>query len=262
MHFFGMTNGFFLGCMLLAVAQFLGGTDAVAADTVCVSAAISLKDVLAEVSAVYAVRHRGPLPQFNFGSSGQLQRQIEEGAPVDLFISAGKKQMDDLSVKGLLVPESRVDLLGNELVLVVSAENKSLIRGFADLARKGVTMSIGQPETVPAGKYGQETLMALRLWNAVAPRIVYAKDVRQVLAYVESGNVDAGLVYRSDTVHLKSAVVVAAAPKDSHGAIVYPAALVKGGRNSDAARKFMQFLCSPQAVRVFVRYHFQPLTIR
>jgi molybdate transport system substrate-binding protein len=197
--------------------------------------------------------------QFNLGSSGMLQKQIEEGAPVDLFISAGKKQMDELAAKGLIIPETRSDLLGNELVLIVTKEKTNVIKTFADLADKANSISIGQPESVPAGKYGKETLTSLKLWDKVEKKIVFAKDVRQVLAYVDSGNVDAGLVYRSDTVALKSAHMAAVAPKGSHSPIVYPMAAVKSSKNLEVTKKFMDFLKTPEPAKVFANYKFIPL---
>jgi len=227
--------------------------------TVGVSAAISLKDSLNELKKLYERKEPGVELEFNLGSSGQLQKQIEEGAPVDLFISAGKKQMDELAAKGMIVPGTRVDLLGNELVLIVAKEKQREIKGFADLSRKGVTFSIGQPETVPAGKYALETLTSLKLWERISGRVVYAKDVRQVLAYVDSGNVDAGLVYRSDAVALKGSVIAAVAPRGSHSPIVYPAAIVKGAKNMKAAEKFLAFLKTPDASAVFARFRFVPL---
>jgi len=121
-------------------------------------------------------------------------------------------------------------------------------------------MSIGQPETVPAGKYGKETLVSLKLWDGLEKKVMFAKDVRQVLAYVESGNVDAGLVYRSDTMSMKSGKVAAVAPKGSHSPIVYPMALIKDGKNRAAAKRFMEFLKSPEAAKVFAHYNFIPLS--
>jgi molybdate transport system substrate-binding protein len=225
-----------------------------------VSAAISLKDALAVLKEIYEKKKPDVAIRFNLASSGMLQKQIEEGAPVDLFISAGKKQMDELAAKKLIVPETRSDLLGNELVLIISKEKKGAIKSFADLADKAQSISIGQPETVPAGKYGKETLSNLKLWAAVEKKIMFAKDVRQVLSYVDSGNVDAGLVYQSDTLAMKSGVVAAMAPKGSHSPILYPMALIKDGKNKAAAGKFMEFLKSAEAAKVFAKYKFIPVT--
>jgi len=247
------------GVMLLA--PLMPGTVCAADKTaIRVSAAISMKDALSALKDRYAAKNPNVEILLNFGSSGQLQKQIEEGAPVDLFLSAGKKQMDELAAKGLVVPETRSDLLGNEIVLVVANEKKGMIRGFADLPGKAQSMSIGQPETVPAGKYGKETLVSLKLWDGLEKKVMFAKDVRQVLAYVESGNVDAGLVYRSDTMSMKSGKVAAVAPKGSHSPIVYPMALIKDGKNRAAAKRFMEFLKSPEAAKVFAHYNFIPLS--
>ena len=224
-----------------------------------VSAAISLKEALETVRTMYAKKEPGVEIRFNLASSGLLQKQIKEGAPVDLFISAGRQQMDELAVQGFLLPETRGDLLGNELVLIVAREKKGSIRAFSDLPGKIQSMSIGQPEAVPAGKYSMETLKNLRLWDSLEKRIIFAKDVRQVLAYVDSGNVDAGLVYRSDTVALKSGFVVTTAPKGSHSPIVYPMAVIRASRQVAAIRKFAAFLTTSEAARVFVSYGFMPL---
>lgn len=224
-----------------------------------VSAAISMKDAISALRDQYTRKNPTVEVLLNFGSSGLLQKQIEEGAPVDLFVSAGKKQMDALAAKGLIVPETRSDLLGNEIVLVVAKEKKGVISSFDDLAGKAKSVSIGQPETVPAGKYGKETLTSLKLWDKVKDRIMFAKDVRQVLAYVDSGNVDAGLVYVTDTVAMKSGSVAATAPKGSHSPILYPMAIIKDGKNRDAARKFMEFLKSAEAAKIFASYKFIPL---
>jgi molybdate transport system substrate-binding protein len=223
-----------------------------------ISAAISLKDALDALKEMYSRKEPGVDMQCNFGASGMLQKQIEEGAPVDLFISAGKRQMDELAVKGLIVPATRSDLLSNEMVLIVAREKKNSIRSFDDLAGKAQSFSIGVPETVPAGKYGKQTLESLKLWDKLEKRIVFANNVRQVLAYVDSGNVDAGLVYKSDTVALKSGVMAAVAPERSHAPIVYPMAIIKGSKNPATAEKFMEFLKTPEASKVFARYMFIP----
>ena len=224
-----------------------------------ISAAMSLKNALSDLKATYEKMVPNVELEINYGSSGLLQKQIEQGAPVDIFLSAGKKQMDELEAKGLLIPGTRTNLLGNKLVLIVAKEKKSSLKSFADLAGKAQSISIGQPETVPAGKYAKETLTNLRLWEKLEKRIMFAKDVRQVLAYVESGNVDAGLVYQSDTLALKSGAVVAAAPAGSHSAIVYPMAVIKDSKNRSEAEKFMTFLKSANAAKVFEKYRFIPL---
>lgn len=253
---------FFTATALLVAPLLPGNATTAEKAAIRVSAAISLKDALSALKEMYAKKEPNLEIQFNLASSGMLQKQIEEGAPVDLFISAGKKQMDELAAKGLIIPATRQDLLGNEIVLIVSKEKKRSIRSFADLPAKAQSISIGQPESVPAGKYAKETLTNLKLWGKVEKRIMFAKDVRQVLAYVESGNVDAGMVYQSDTVVLKSGVVVTVAPKGSHSAILYPMAVIKASKQSASARKFMEFLKTPEAARIFAGYKFVPLAGR
>ncbi len=249
-----VTIGAFLVCGF-ASTPVSAGENAV----VNVSAAASLTDALKALKKSYEAKFPNTEIVYNFASSGLLQKQIEEGAPVDLFISAGKRQMDALTAQGLIVTSTRADLLGNEMVLIVAREKKNEIKSFQDLNAKANSFSIGVPEYVPAGKYGKQTLVSLNLWDKLNKRIVYGKDVRQVLAYVDSGNVDAGLVYKSDTVVLKSGVVVAAAPEGLHAPIVYPMAIIKGAKNPAAAEKFMVYLKSPEASKVFNRYMFIPL---
>ncbi|MBS4162258.1 molybdate ABC transporter substrate-binding protein, partial [Klebsiella pneumoniae] len=137
--------------------------------------------------------------KFNFGSSGALQQQIEQGAPADLFFSAAEDKFDRLVEKGLISKIDSVKLLENTLVLIVPKGKAQQVSGFEDLTKSGVEkLAIGTPESVPAGKYAKETLTNLHLWSKVQSKIVYGKDVRQVLSYIETGNADAGVVYRTD----------------------------------------------------------------
>jgi len=227
-----------------------------------ISAAMSLKNALSDIKATYEKMVPNVELVINYASSGLLQKQIEQGAPVDIFLSAGNKQMDELETKGLLIPGTRTNLLGNALVLIVAKEKKSQIKSFTGLPDMAHSISIGQPETVPAGKYAKETLIKLHLWQKLEKRIMFAKDVRQVLAYVESGNVDAGLVYQTDTLTLKSGAVVATAPARSHSAIVYPMAEIKGSKNQAASGKFSAFLQTAAAAKIFEKYKFIPLGTR
>lgn len=220
-----------------------------------VAAAASLKDAMEELKTVYVQKNPGINITYNSASSGILQKQIEEGAPVDLFISAGMAQMDAIADKGLIVEASRKDLLGNELVLITNNDGK--ITDFNALAGKDIArVSIGTPETVPAGMYAKETLTSLKLWDKIKPKLVMAGDVRQVLTYVENGDVDAGLVYRSDTVVGKNIKIVATAPEDSHKPIVYPMAIIKNSKAEKEAGAFATFLSSDEAAQIFSKYGF------
>ena len=227
--------------------------------TLPVCAAMSLKDAVTVLKGIYEARHPDTLLEINFASSGALQKQIEQGAPAELFLSAGQKQMDALEAQNLIVKQSRCDLLGNTLVLIVAKEKQHQIKSFDDLAKHASNFAIGHPESVPAGRYGKQSLVTLGLWDPLENRMVLAKNVRAVLAYVDSGNADAGLVYRTDTPQLKSAVIAASAPVHSHSPIIYPAALVTNGKHPEKARAFLAFLKSAEAGEVFTRYRFMPL---
>ncbi len=240
---------------LLLLAASLGGCRAPAHTTLEVSAAASLEDALTEAETVYRHDHAGAEFRNNFGSSGTLERQIEQGAPADVFFSAGSKQMDALQEKGLIVSGTRRNLLGNSLVLIAPLD--SSLRDFQGLAGSSVRLiALGDPASVPAGQYGQQTLIALHLFDKLQPKFVWGKDVRQVLTYVETGNADAGLVYATDARVSGRVRVVAAAPASSHAPIVYPAAVVKGSRNQQAAGQFLEFLASPAAQSIFEKYGF------
>lgn len=223
-----------------------------------VAVAASLQDAVEELTLVYTKRHTGVTIINNFASSGTLQRQIEEGAPVDIFISAGQSQMDALASKGLIVENSRQNLLGNELVLI--AKTDSPLTGFDGLTNESVArICIGTPETVPAGKYARETLITLGMWDKLQSKLVLAKDVRQVLTYVQTGNVDAGMVYRSDAMAGKEVKIVAVAPDNAHKPIIYPMAVIKGTKQQKAAEDFAAFLAGDEAARVFQKYGFGPV---
>lgn len=226
---------------------------------IIVSAAASMKDSLTELQKAYAQKTPGVKLTFNFGASGTLQQQIEQGAPADLFISAGKTQMDALDQKNLIVKESKVDLVGNDLVVVVGKDNSN-VTSLEDLAKSSVgKISIGTPESVPAGKYAQEALTNLKLWDSLQPKLVLAKDVTQVLNYVETGNVDAGFVYKSDAQGSTKVKVVTVVPASSHKAITYPAAIITATKNKQVAEDFLKYLQSSDAQQVFVKFGFQSL---
>lgn len=222
-------------------------------------AAASLTDAAEELKDIYVAGRPEVKITYSFASSGTLQKQIEEGAPADLFISAGKSQMDALAEKDLIVAETRRDLLSNDLVLITQEDNT--LAGFDELTGSGVEqMSIGTPETVPAGKYAKEALENLGLWDKIQSKLVPAKDVRQVLTYVETGNVDAGLVYGSDAIMGQGIKVVAVAPADSHAPIVYPMAVIKDSAHPDETNAFTEFLSGAEAAQIFDKYGFQSLS--
>ena len=248
------------GLLILFVgALFNGWPSSVFAQTkseITVSAAISLKDSLDAIGKMYEEKHPDVTVRLNYGGSGTLQRQIEQGAPVDVFFSAAEKQMDDLQDKGLVASGSRRDVVSNELVLIAPAANTTL-RGFQDLALPGVkVVALGEPKTVPAGLYARQTLEHLGLLAQVEKKAVLAKDVRAVLTYVETGNADAGIVYRTDAESSTKVRIVAVTPNDSHDPIVYPAAILKSAKNSSGAALFLAFLLGPDSRAVFLKHGF------
>ena len=244
--------------VLLAGPGLAGaGSQQAAKADLTVSAAISLKDVLDAVRKLYISENPAVSLAMNYGASGTLQLQIEQGAPVDVFVSAAPKQMDALAAKGLLLNGTRRDLLRNDVVLIVPKDSTSNISYFKDLARPDVKqIALGEPATVPAGLYAKQVLTSLGIYDAVNAKAVLAKDVRQVLTYVETGNVDAGIVYSTDALSSSKVKVVATAPANSHDPVIYPAAVIKDSKNPAAARAFLDFLSGAQAAAIFTKYGF------
>lgn len=225
--------------------------------TLTVSAAASLKDSMNEIKQLYTKEHPNVTITYNFGSSGSLQQQIEQGAPADIFMSAATKQMDALKSKNLLVNDTIKDLLKNDVVLIAPKASSNVI-SFQDLASDKVKkIALGEIKSVPVGQYSQEILKNLKLMDKVSPKAVYGKDVKEVLTWVETGNVDAGIVYKTDALVSDKVKVIAAAPADSHKDVIYPAAVVKASKNQDAAKKFLEYLSGDEAQKVFEKYGFK-----
>ena len=241
-----------LGCVFAAP---LAGCRIGKRPTMILSIAASLQDAMEEVETSYQ-RDHGPIDfQNNFGSSGALAREIEYGAPVDAILSAGTKPLDDLEAHDLIERGTRTNLLRNSLVLI--APRDSSLTGFEELASDRVrVIGLGDPATVPAGQYGKQTLVKMQIYDKVSPKIVLAKDVRQVLAYVESGNADAGLVYATDARTSDKVRVVTVVPESAHDPIVYPLAIVAGSKNGPDVRAFVAYLNSRAAKAIFARHGF------
>lgn len=243
------------GAAIVALMAFAGSYSIQAQTTLTISAAASLKDAIVEVETAYKLNHAGIAFGNNFGSSGTLAAQIDQGAPVDIFISAAAKPMDNLAANGLIVAGTRRNLLRNSLVLIAPLDSQ--LHNFQGLTDKSIRLiALGDPASVPAGQYGKQTLLSLHLWDQLNAKFVLGKDVRQVLTYVETGNADAGLVYATDAMTSGKVRVIASAPESTHEPIVYPAAVVKGSRNEEASRRFVEFLRSPIAQAIFVKHGF------
>jgi molybdate transport system substrate-binding protein len=225
--------------------------------TLNISAAASLTDALKEINGLYTKAKSNVTITPNFASSGTLQTQIENGAPADVFISAAAAQMDNLQKKDLLINDSRKDLLMNKVVMIVPTDSTLGLASFNDLANDKVKkIAIGDPKSVPAGTYANQAFDKLGITAKVQPKEILGADVRQVLTYVESSNVDAGIVYSTDALTSTKVKVAASAPDDINAKVVYPAAVIKASKNVDAAKDYVTFLFSAQAKTVFEKYGF------
>ncbi|OPX94031.1 MAG: Molybdate-binding periplasmic protein precursor [Syntrophorhabdus sp. PtaU1.Bin002] len=245
--------------LLLVVTGTPWGVFAAGSNEITVSAAASLKNVFEEIGKTYDGQNKGGKTYFNFAASGDLKRQIEAGAPVDVFASAALREMDDLERRGLLVAGTRRNFAGNEMVLARPALSKVQISSFKDLTRPEVKkIAIGNPATVPAGMYAEQVLKHLRIWDEVKDKLIFGESVRQVLDYVARGEVDAGMVFSTDAkVRAKEVAVVMQAPRNSHNPVIYPIAVVKGARNADGARSFVDFVSSADGKKILEKYGFK-----
>lgn len=216
-----------------------------------ISAAASLTDVLTEIAGYYKEVAPNVTLTFSFDSSGTLQTQIEEGAPSDLFISAAQKQMNALEEKGLILPESRINLLENKVVLIVPAGSDIGIDSFADVAGNKVSMVAIGDESVPVGQYTQTIYENLGLWEQVRAKATLGENVRAVLAWVESGDVDCGIVYATDAATTEGVTMICEAPEGTCDQVIYPAAVLASTKYQDEARAFLDYLRSDTAVTAF-----------
>jgi len=236
-------------CVLLAALPL-------SAATLRVSAASSLTDVLRDLGRLYE-RQTGDTLVFAFGASSTLARQIAEGAPADLFISADESKMDQLQQRRLIDNASRRSILSNTLVIIVPSDSKLQISGPADLAGAAIAnIAVAEPQSVPAGIYAREYLRSRRVWDRIKDKIVPAENVRAALAAVESGNVQAGIVYRTDALISRSVRIAFEVPRNAGPRISYPAAVIADSRQKPEAYRFLGYLQSPAARAVFRKYGF------
>jgi molybdate transport system substrate-binding protein len=242
------------------VAILLAAATLAQAQDVTLSVAISMKDAVEELGKGFMASRSGVTLRYNFGSSGELQKQIEAGAPVDLFISAAQRQMDELEQKRLVVSATRRVFARNVLTVIKPSDSKIDIAKPADLLDARITkIVIGNPKTVPAGQYAEESLKALGLWEKLQPRLVYAENVRQALDYVARGEVDAGVVYTTDAVTRGQQVKEAFRPaEDTYRPVLYPVAVVSGAKQATLAQAFVDLLLSREGQAMLGRLGFQP----
>ena len=241
--------------MLLVV-----GIGAGAAQELTFSVAVSMKEAIEELGRRFTRSRPGVVLRYNVGASGDLQKQIEAGAPVDLFVSAAPRQMDELETKGLIVAATRRVFARNLLTVIKPADSRVDITRPADLLDARVTrLVIGNPKTVPVGQYAEESLRTLGLWDKLRPRIVFADNVRQALDYVARGEVDAGIVYTTDAAIRRRDVKEAFRPaEDTYRPVMYPVALVKDARQPALGRAFIDLLVSAEGRQVLTRLGFLP----
>ena len=247
----------FILCSILLVLSPL-----MKADDLTVFAAASLQEALQKVAADYE-KSSGHHIAINFGASGTLEVQIRHGGPADIFFSADETKMNDLAKDHLLEAGTRRDILANTLVIVVPGDSSLILKTAKDLANPAVKrIAIGDTRIVPAGIYAKEYLTKLGLWTELEPRMIPVENVRAALAAVESGNADAGFVYRTDALHDTKAKIGYEIPRVEGPAILYPAALVKGTKHQAAAAKFLAYLASADAQKVFASFGFLPESAR
>ncbi len=246
--------------LLFALCVIVGNSVAAHAQEILISAAISLKEAAEEMGRQFQQAHPGVTVRFNFGASGDLQKQIEAAAPVDVFLSAGQRQMDALEKQGLLLAGSQRLVARNALTLIAPEGSQLRLQSVEDLKRPEVQrVVLGNPKTVPAGQYAEQCLRSLRLWDALQPKFIFAENVRQVLQYVARGEVDAGFVYTTDLLSRPGAVKeVARPPQTSYTAVTYPGAVVAASKQQALARAFMDLVMSGSGQQVLARYGFQP----
>ncbi len=221
-----------------------------------ISAAASLTDAMEEIAEIYEEENNIELT-FNFAGSGKLAQQIQQGADIDVFISANENWMDTLIEEGLVKEDTRENITGNKLVLIVGEDSSISYDSFEELDRNDVDdIAIGNPESVPAGEYTKEILKNLGKWEELEDNFVFAQDVRQVLTYVETGNADIGFVYESDAKISDAVKIIAESDPDMHDPIIYPVAITADSKNEAVAGQFIQFLLSEEGQEILEKYGF------
>ncbi|MGY4689993.1 molybdate ABC transporter substrate-binding protein [Salibacterium sp. K-3] len=226
-----------------------------------VAAASSLQDVMKEVEEAFTDEHPDMDITFHFGSSGSLKQQIDQGAPVDVFISASTEQVEDLIQRNKMTESDTQNIMKNRLVLITPEGADSSITTIQELESGSWKTAVGVPESVPAGAYAKEALQYHGIWNQMKDQLVQAKNVRQVLTYVENGNVDAGFVYKTDALESDKVKVVKEISQDAHSPIIYPAGVITGTKHKKEAQKLLDFLRGSKLPDIVSEYGFETETI-
>ncbi|MBH8607452.1 molybdate ABC transporter substrate-binding protein [Thermoactinomyces sp. CICC 10521] len=225
--------------------------------TLIVSAPASMSDAVSEITRKFEASHPQVDVKVNFGASGSLKQQIEKGAPVDVYLSASKKEMDALTGKNLILKQTVHSFAGNSLVLIEPKTGSDHLQSLNDLTASRVKwVAIGEPKFVPAGRYADQALHSFHLWDDLKHKFVFGKDVRQVLTYVEQGQVNAGIVYKTDALTSKKVRIVQTLPENSHQPIQYFVGTVKQTKQAGIAAEYEKFLLSKQSIPILHKYGF------
>lgn len=245
--------------LLLVLSFILPSTLPAQAEQVHISAAASMRDAVKALVAEFAKNNGNDVLLPNFGSSGALAKQVAQGAPADIFISANPKWMEYLVAEGRIAGNTVRFFAGNSLVLV--GRKGEALNSLADLGAM-TRIAIGSPKSVPAGQYAEQALVKAGLYAKLLAKnkLVMAKDVRQALLYAERGEVDAAFVYRTDAFLAQKAAILYAVPADLHAPIAYPVALTVAGEKKQAARRFYEYLGGARAVEILHQYGFSTNT--
>lgn len=240
---------------MLLISLVTGCSSASDKPTLIVSAPASMSDAVSEITRKFEASHPQVDVKVNFGASGSLEQQVEKGAPVDVYLSAGKKEMDTLTRKNLV--KTVHSFAGNSLVLIEPKDSADRIQSLKDLTNKNIKwLAIGEPGSVPAGRYAYQSLNSYHLWDNLKQKLVFGKDVRQVLTYVEKGNVNAGIVYKTDALTTKNIRIVQTLPENSHQPIQYFVGMVKQTQHANEAAEYENFLLSQESIRILHKYGF------
>jgi molybdate transport system substrate-binding protein len=243
---------FLLGLAVL----LLWGAPASAAQELIVSAGAGLSDALKEVAAAYEAAHPGAKIVYNFAASGVLLQQMDKGAPVDVFAVADQKSMNQAQEKKLIVPATRKNFVSNRLVLIVPKDSRLVLHGLGDLTVPAVKrIAVGNPATVPVGRYTKQALVKAGLWDRLSPKFILAETTRQVLDYVRRGEVDTGFVYSTDVVIARGKVKVIQTVTE-HAPIIFPIAVTASSDKPALARSYLDFVTCPAARKIFQQYGF------
>lgn len=243
-------------CFVFSLAGCSNNKTSTEESTITLAAAASLKNCMDDkLIPMFQEKYQNIKVQATYDSSGKLQTQIEEGATVDVFMSAAMKQMDALNEKGLMAEDTIAELLENKIVLIVPVNSTKEITTFEDIL-KADKIAIGDPASVPAGQYAQEALTSLNIWDEASKKASLGTNVTEVLNWVAEGSADAGIVYATDAASNEKVKVVAEAPEGSVSKVIYPVGVVKASEHEDAAKEFIEFLKTDEAKGVFESFGF------